>query len=67
MLGSGAAEVSFQIGCERLWDLAGLRIDAKQVERIAKRLGLEMAEHERQDTTAFVSTGDLPPTSIHGH
>jgi hypothetical protein len=36
-------------------------MDAKQVERIAERLGQEMAADERQDTTPFAE-GDLPPT-----
>jgi len=61
MLGSVSAEVSFEISSGLLWDLAGLRIDPKQVERIAERLGAEMAEDERQDTTPFAE-GDLPPT-----
>ena len=61
MLGSATAEVSFEISSGLLWDLAGLRIDPKQVERIAERLGGEMAADERQDTTPFVD-GDLPPT-----
>jgi PAS domain-containing protein len=61
MLGSVAAEVSFDTSSGLLWDLAGLRIDAKQVERIAERLGAEMAEDERQYTTP-VSDGALPPT-----
>jgi hypothetical protein len=61
MLGSATAEVSFEISSGLLWDLAGLRMDAKQVERIAERLGQEMAADERQDTTPFAE-GDLPPT-----
>ena len=61
MLGSVGAEVSFEIGSGLLWDLAGLRIDAKQVERIAERLGEEMAEDERQYTTPL-SNDALPPT-----
>ena len=61
MLGSATAEVSFQTSSGLLWDLAGLRIDPKQVQRIAERLGPEMAEDERQDTTPFAN-GDLPPT-----
>jgi hypothetical protein len=61
MLGSVSAEVSFEISSGLLWDLAGLRIDPKQVERIAERLGAEMAEDERQDATPFAE-GDLPPT-----
>ena len=61
MLGSVAAEVSFETSSGLLWDLAGLRLDPKQVERIAERLGVEMAEDERQDTTPFAD-GDLPST-----
>jgi hypothetical protein len=61
MLGSVAAEVSFDTSSGLVWDLAGLRIDAKQVERIAERLGAEMAEDERQYTTP-VSDDTLPPT-----
>ena len=48
MIGSVAAEVSFEIASGLLGDLAGLPIDAKQVERIAERLGGEMADHERR-------------------
>ena len=61
MVGSVAAEVSFETSSGLLWDLAGLRIDPKQVERIAERLGAEIAEDERRDTTPFAD-GDLPPT-----
>ena len=61
MLGSVAAEVSFEISSGLIWDLAGLRIDAKQVERIAERLGEEMAEDERQYTTPLADDA-LPPT-----
>ena len=61
IIGSVAAEVSFEISSELLWDLAGLRIDAKQVERIAERLGVEMADDERQCTTPH-SAEPLPPT-----
>jgi len=61
MLGSVAAEVSFDISSGLLWDLAGLRIDAKQVQRIAERLGAEMADDERQYTTPL-STDTLAPT-----
>ena len=61
MLGSVAAEVSFDTSSGLLWDLAGLRIDAKQVQRIAERLGEEMADDERQYTTPL-STDALAPT-----
>ena len=65
MLGSAAAEVSFETSSGLLWDLAGLRIDPKQVQRFAERLGQEMADDERQDTTPFAH-GDLPPTMYLG-
>src|SRR5439155_16516071 len=61
MLGSVAAEVSFDTSSGLLWDLAGLRIGAKQVERMAERLGAEMAEDERQYTTP-VSDDAVAPT-----
>lgn len=61
MLGSVTAEVSFETSSGLLWDLGGLRIDAKQVERIAERLGEEMAEDERQYTTPLANDA-LPPT-----
>lgn len=61
MLGSVAAEVSFETSSGLLWDLAGLRIDPKQVQRIAEGLGEEMADDERQCTTPL--SGDaVPPT-----
>ena len=65
MLGSVTAEVSFETSSGLLWDLAGLRIDPKQVQRFAERLGQEMADDERQDTTPFAH-GDLPPTMYLG-
>ena len=65
MLGSSTAEVSFETSSGLLWDLAGLRIDPKQVQRIAERLGQEMAADERQDTTPFAN-GDLAPTMYLG-
>ena len=61
MIGSVAAEASFEISSGLLWDLAGLRIDAKQVERIAEGLGVEMANDERQ-FTAPLSDQVLPST-----
>lgn len=61
MLGSVTAEVSFDICSGLLWDLAGLRIDAKQVQRIAQKLGEEIANDERQSTTPL-SADALPAT-----
>jgi hypothetical protein len=48
MTGTVGAMVSFQEGSERLNELAGVAVEAKQVERIAETLGKEIAEDERQ-------------------
>src|SRR6202451_4659617 len=47
MVGTVGAMVSFQEGCELLTELAGVAVDAKQVERTAEALGKEIAEDER--------------------
>jgi hypothetical protein len=47
MVGLAAAMVSFQESGELLRDLAGVPVDAKQVERTAEALGREIAEDER--------------------
>ena len=43
MIGIAAARVSFAESSELLWELAGARIDAKQVERAAESLGRDIA------------------------
>lgn len=48
MTGTVGAMVSFQEGSELLRELAGVVVDAKQVERTAEALGREIAEDERQ-------------------
>lgn len=48
MTGTVGAMVSFQEGSELLQELAGVAVDAKQVERTAEGLGQEIAEDERQ-------------------
>jgi hypothetical protein len=48
MVGTVGAMVSFQEGSELLTELAGVEVDAKQVERTAEALGQEIAEDERQ-------------------
>src|SRR5216683_8204524 len=47
MVGTVGAMVSFQEGSELLTELAGVEVDAKQVERTAEALGQEIAEDER--------------------
>ena len=47
MVGTVGAMVSFQEGSELLAELAGVAVDAKQVERSAESLGKEITEDER--------------------
>lgn len=47
MVGTVGAMISFQEGGELLTELAGVAVDAKQVERTAEALGKEIAEDER--------------------
>jgi hypothetical protein len=47
MLGKSAAMVSFAESSELMHDLAGVSVDAKQVERSAEALGREIAKDER--------------------
>ena len=48
MVGFAAAEGSFAKASGLLWELAGVRLETKQVERTAKALGREVAADERQ-------------------
>lgn len=48
MVGAVGAMESFQEGSDLLSELAGLDIDAKQVERTAKALGREVEQDERE-------------------
>jgi hypothetical protein len=50
MVGTVGALVSFQEGSELLTELAGVPVDAKQVERTAEALGEEIAADERRYT-----------------
>jgi Uncharacterised protein family (UPF0236) len=61
MLGTVGAMVSFQEGSELLTELAGVTVDAKQVERTAEALGKEIAEDERVHTEPLDAL-PLPPT-----
>jgi hypothetical protein len=51
MIGVVGAMVSFEEGAELLGELAGIRVNAKQVERTAEALGAEIADDERQRVT----------------
>jgi hypothetical protein len=61
MTGTVGAMVSFQEGSELLQQLAGVVVDAKQVERTAEALGQEIAEDERQHSEPL-DTLPLPKT-----
>ena len=50
MTGSAAALVSFAEASGLLAELAGGRVEAKQVERVAEALGREIAAAEREGT-----------------
>lgn len=57
MIGTVGAMVSFEEGSQLLEELAGVAVDAKQVERAAETLGGEIAAHEKQDLEPI---DDLP-------
>lgn len=61
MIGTVGAMVSFQEGSELLTELAGVSVDAKQVERTAEALGEEIAVDECQCTEPL-DTLALPQT-----
>ena len=61
MTGTVGAMVSFQEGSELLRELAGVIVDAKQVERTAEALGQEIAEDERHHSEPL-DTLPLPKT-----
>jgi hypothetical protein len=56
MVATVGAMVSFQEGSQLLEELAGVGIDAKQVERAAEALGEEIAADEKHDVEAPVAS-----------
>ena len=62
MVGTVGALVSFQEGSQLLQELAGVAVEAKQVERTAEALGEEIATAERQDTEPGHDHLPLPGT-----
>jgi len=60
MIGTVGAMVSFQEGSQLLTELAGVAVDAKQVERTAEALGADIAADEKQNVTP------LPDPSLPG-
>ncbi len=65
MIGKVGAMVSFQEGSQLLEELAGLKINASQVEHNAEGLGEEIAADERRFTQPLEQT-PLPPTLYMG-
>jgi hypothetical protein len=61
MIGTVGAIASFQEGSDLLGELAGVPVEAKQVERTAEALGAEIAADERQDLEP-ADLLPLPPT-----
>lgn len=61
MIGLVGAMVSFEEGAELLGELAGVRVNAKQVERTAEALGREIAADECQRLEPCAAV-PLPPT-----
>jgi uncharacterized protein UPF0236 len=65
MVGTAAALVSFAESSELLIALAGLSVEAKQVERTAEALGREMAVDERQQVVP-AGAAEIAPTMYLG-
>lgn len=65
MVGKVGAMVSFQEGSQLLEELAGIKVDASQVERGAEALGDEIATDERRYAGPLEQT-PLPPTLYMG-
>lgn len=61
MVAAVGAMVSFEEGSQLLQELAGIPVNAKQVERTAEALGAEIATDEKQDV-APSDEQPLPPT-----
>jgi hypothetical protein len=61
MVATVGALVSFEEGSQLLNELAGVPVNAKQVERAAEALGVEIAEDEKRDVTPLEGT-PLPRT-----
>jgi hypothetical protein len=61
MIAAVGAMVSFEEGSQLLGELAGVRVDAKHVERAAEALGQEIAQDEKQDGEACAEL-PLAPT-----
>jgi len=65
MIGLAAVMVSFEESAELLDELAGVKVNAKQVERTAEVLGAEVAEDERRHVEA-AGDAEIAPTMYLG-
>jgi hypothetical protein len=65
MIGTVGALVSFEQGSELLRELAGVRVEAKRVERSAETLGAEMA-HDEQHNVQVASDAEVAATMYLG-
>lgn len=63
MIGLAGAMVSFEESSELLGELAGVRVDSKQIERTAESLGREIEAHERM---VFAPDAPSAPTMYLG-
>ena len=61
MVAAVGAMVSFEAGRQLLKELAGVCVQARQVERAAQALGVEIAADEKQEV-APTGNPPLPPT-----
>ncbi len=59
MTATVGSTTSFQEGSDLLWELAAVRVDAKQVERVSEALGREIAEDEKH----FIEPSSPPLTA----
>jgi hypothetical protein len=60
MIASVGAAVSFEEGGTLLRELAGVEVNAKQVERVAENLGAEIARRERQAAEPLADAPSAP-------
>lgn len=63
MIAAVGALVSFQEGSDLLKELAGVEVNAKQVQRVAEQLGQQVADDERTDLEPI--TDDALPQTLY--
>jgi len=63
MIAAVGAMVSFQEGSQLLEELAGVAVDAKQVQRTAEALGADIAADEKRDLAP--GSDEVPPATLY--